>query len=77
MLAAYESFDDGNDALGGVITFVGLGFYAGNIYGATTSAHKYNRNKERGFIENLKREEIDFSTRISDKGVALCFNYFF
>jgi tetratricopeptide (TPR) repeat protein len=77
MLAAYESFDDGNDALGGVITFVGFGFYAGNIYGATTSAHKYNRNKVKRFIESLKKEEVDFSTRISDKGVALCFNYSF
>ncbi len=48
MVAAYTAFDDGNTALGGVITFVEAGFYAGNIYGSITSARKYNiREKSR------------------------------
>lgn len=54
ILAAYESFDHDQNALGGVITFVGFGFYAGNIYGAASSAHKYNRQADRDFISILK-----------------------
>ncbi len=55
MWAAYESFDNGNPALGAVIAFVESGFYAGNIYGGMNSAHKFNRAGTRHFIENLKR----------------------
>ncbi len=43
ILAAVESFEDGNDALGGLIAFIGSGFYGGSIYGGISSAHKYNR----------------------------------
>lgn len=42
MLAAYTAFDDGNSALGGVIGFVGAGFYSGSIYGSVAAVHKYN-----------------------------------
>ena len=42
MLAAYKAFDNGNPALGGVIGFVGAGFYSGSIYGSISAAHKYN-----------------------------------
>ena len=52
--AAYESFDNDLDALGGIISFVGLGFYAGNIFGATAAAHKYNQSQTRRFIDNLR-----------------------
>jgi len=44
--AAYEAFDHDLDALGGIITLFELGFYSGNIYGAVSSAHKYNRDKK-------------------------------
>lgn len=44
MVAAYEAFDQGNEALGGVIGLVETGFYAGNIYGSMTTAHRYNQN---------------------------------
>ena len=44
MVAAYEAFDQGNEALGGVIGLVETGFYAGNIYGSMTAAHRYNQN---------------------------------
>ncbi|MBW1994595.1 MAG: tetratricopeptide repeat protein, partial [Deltaproteobacteria bacterium] len=54
-LAAYESFDSDLNALGAITGVVGLGFYAGNIYGAISSAHKHNRRQTRKFIENLKR----------------------
>ena len=54
--AAYESFDNDLDALGGILSLVGLGFYAGNILGATASAHKYNRDQTRRFVDHLKRK---------------------
>ncbi|MCP3940087.1 MAG: hypothetical protein GY710_01205 [Desulfobacteraceae bacterium] len=44
--AAYESFDNGNPALGGVISFVETGFYSGNIYGSISAAHKYNKAQQ-------------------------------
>lgn len=56
ILAAYDAFDSGNEALGGVIAFVGAGFYAGNIYGAVSSAHKYNRASHQTFLKNLKEK---------------------
>jgi len=46
IFAAYEAFDNDLYVLGGIISFVELGFYAGNIYGATTSAHKINRSQK-------------------------------
>ena len=76
--AAYESFDDNNNALGGVIAFVEFGFYAGNIYGAVTSAHKYNRKKHVQFIERLKNNtKVNFSADIKKKGVCLAFQFVF
>jgi tetratricopeptide (TPR) repeat protein len=54
VLAAVESFDHDQHALGGVIAFVGFGFYAGNIYGSASSAHKYNRRAARDFLTRLK-----------------------
>ncbi len=40
---AYEAFNSDNPGLGGVISFVESGFYAGNIYGSISAAHKYNK----------------------------------
>ena len=60
MYAAYESFDRGNNALGGVITFVETGFYTGNIYGSITAAHKYNKAQQ---IKILNRE-FNLGTRV-------------
>lgn len=55
MWAAYESFDNDLNGLGTMISLVGLGFYLGNIYGAVSSAHKYNRQRKLDFIDQLKR----------------------
>lgn len=72
--AAYESFDGENPALGGLLTFVEVGFYAGNIYGAVTSAHKYNRKKTGLFLERLKDNvKINLSTDVKSQGVCLSF----
>lgn len=52
--AAVESFEGDLYGLGGLITVVGAGFYAGSIYGATTAAHKYNRQQQEAFARDLK-----------------------
>ncbi|MDL1967208.1 MAG: tetratricopeptide repeat protein [Deltaproteobacteria bacterium] len=76
--AAYEAFDNDNAALGGIIAFVGTGFYAGNIYGSVSSAHKYNKNKKKRFIEKLKENtKIRFSADYNNTGVLISFNYLF
>ena len=76
--AAYESFDNGLYALGSVITFVEIGFYAGNIYGSVASAHKYNRKNERRWIENLRRRlKVNLATRPENRGVELSLRYTF
>jgi tetratricopeptide (TPR) repeat protein len=70
--AAYESFDEGHEALGGVISFVGFGFYSGNIYGAISSAHKYNQKKTGQFIHHLKNNvKINLSADMKNRGVSL------
>ena len=41
--AAAESFHRDQDVLGGILAFLELGWYSGNIYSAVNCAHKYNR----------------------------------
>jgi len=78
MFAAYESFDDDNNALGGILAFVGFGFYAGNIYGAVASVHKYNRSKTTGFIEDLKtKHKLNLSADLQNKGACLTLQFVF
>jgi tetratricopeptide (TPR) repeat protein len=74
IFAAYESFDSGNEALGGIIAFVGAGFYAGNIYGAVSSAHKYNRASHQHFLENLRNKtRVTLSVIPEKQGIVLGF----
>lgn len=69
MYAAYEAFDNDNDALGGIITLVEFGFYTGNIYGAVSSAHKYNQAKTGQFIQKLmENHKVNFSAGFNAKG---------
>ncbi|GMQ79992.1 MAG: hypothetical protein BMS9Abin03_456 [Thermodesulfobacteriota bacterium] len=78
ILAAYESFDKGHGALGGLLTFAGFGFYAGNIYGAVTSAHKFNRKKTGQFIYKLKKNtRVNLSADLENKSVYLTFRFSF
>ncbi len=70
--AAWESFDDEQYALGSVITFVAFGFYSGNIYGAVSGAHKYNRDRVSEFRERLnRRRPISLSLAPAPEGAAL------
>ncbi len=56
IMAAHTSFERGNPALGGVISFVEAGFYAGNIYGSISSAHKHNRFQNQQALEGLEQD---------------------
>ena len=72
ILAAWEAFDQGNPALGGVIAAVEFGFYAGNIYGGIASAHKFNDKKTQGFIDSLKEKaQIGFSGARGGLGLSV------
>lgn len=75
--AAYEAFDNEMPALGAGITVVGFGFYAGNIYGGVSSAHKYNYNQTQNFIKRL-RQNTKISLGVDPKGdVAFAIRYNF
>lgn len=52
--AAVEAFDNGNEALGVLVTLFEIGFYSGNIYSAVNCAHKHNRKQRRDFLQYLK-----------------------
>lgn len=76
--AAYEAFDNDNNALGALLTFVEVGFYAGNIYGAVGSAHKFNRANTQQFIDNLRKNtKIDLSADIESKAIQLSLRFSF
>jgi len=65
-------------ALGGVITFVEIGFYSGNIYGSISSAHKYNRDQDRKLVDRLKENlKVNLSSRPENKGLELSLQYRF
>ena len=69
-----EAFQHKNYAVGGILTFFELGWYSGNIYSAVSSAHKYNRNKKKEYLDIWKRKDL-FSLGISfrDKYPVACF----
>ena len=71
--AAVESFDQDHDVLGGILTFLELGWYSGNIYSALNSAHKYNRKVRNDFRRSLPdRLNLNlFTSRDGLLGLAL------
>lgn len=56
LASAWQAFDKDMPWLGGLISFVEIGVFSGTLYSAVGSAHKYNRQATRGFIEGLKRQ---------------------
>ncbi|MCP4688986.1 MAG: tetratricopeptide repeat protein [Desulfobacterales bacterium] len=76
---AYESFDNGNEFLGGLLSVVGLGFYTGSIYGSVSGAHKYNRAERDKFIDGIKKDVgVRLSvTPVKSGGVALSLRWDF
>jgi tetratricopeptide (TPR) repeat protein len=78
--SAYDAYDNEQYGLGGLLTFVGLGFYAGNIYGAITDAHKYNHLRMQEYKDRLKLDYLTDSgptPQASTKGVFLSLHFYF
>ncbi len=75
--AAVESFRQDHDALGGMLSFLGLGWYTGNIYSAVNCAHKYNRKAREDFVKGLP-DHLKlgvFSSSRGDLGLGLSFDF--
>lgn len=67
--AAVDSFDNGNDGLGVLLSVLGAGFYGGSIYGSIACAHKYNRRQAHGLVERLKQDfKISLAPTVSQRG---------
>jgi tetratricopeptide (TPR) repeat protein len=84
MFAAYQSFENDNDFLGGVLSFVEAGFYMGNVYGSISSAHKYNKKEKKAFIEKLKQDyrthqnnTLSLQAGFVNNGIGIQFKYNF
>ncbi len=68
--AAIEAFNKDQNVLGGILAFLELGWYSGNIYSAVNSAHKYNRALKDDYLKNLPELNL-FSTSKRGFGLAL------
>ncbi len=77
--SAYDAFDQEQYGLGSLLTFVGIGFYAGNIYGAVSDAHKYNQARQQQYTDRLKQEYLINAgrPRVSSNGLFLSLNFSF
>ena len=62
---AMESFRKGEDATGAILLFFEAGWYAGNIYSATSGAHKYNKKSKEDLLYKLERK---YSLEVDGKG---------
>ena len=72
--AAAEAFEDDNEALGGILSFLEAGWYAGNIYSAVNCAHKYNRKAKNDFLLRLN-ENAGFNLSLyGNQNFGLSFN---
>lgn len=50
------SFQQGNYAVGGILTFFEVGWYTGNIYSAVGAAHKHNNREEEMFRYEIEKK---------------------
>lgn len=55
-----EAFQHENYAVGAILTFFELGWYSGNIYSAVSSAHKYNKQKKKEYLQELEKGSFLF-----------------
>ena len=56
--AAHDAYDEDQYALGSLLAFAGIGFYAGNIYSAVGDAHKFNEVQKQSYRNALKRHIV-------------------
>ena len=72
--AAVEAFHQDHNVLGGILTFLEIGWYSGNIYSAINAAHKYNRKVRDDFRKSLK-DQLDLRFFAAKKGeIAFALN---
>jgi len=75
---AVESYNNEDYAVAGILTFFELGWYFGNIYSATSSAHKYNKRLKDGYIRDLKEKKgVSLHINPVDKSYYMAFNFRF
>ena len=75
--AAAESFNRDHEVLGGILTLLEVGWYAGNIYSAVNCAHKHNRKLQNDFRDSLK-DQFDlrfFAAGRWGLGISLSYRY--
>ena len=66
--SAIELFEDDKYVTGGIVTFLELGWYTGNIYSAVGSAHKFNKRTRESFLQGLRdRAHLSY---FYDRGTA-------
>jgi tetratricopeptide (TPR) repeat protein len=71
-----EAFQHKNYVVGGILTFFELGWYSGNIYSAVSSAHKYNRKKQKEYLDSLDREgRLSLGVTLRERQPMLTFRY--
>jgi tetratricopeptide (TPR) repeat protein len=68
--AAIEAFNNDHEVLGGILAFLELGWYSGNIYSAVNSAHKHNRALKDNYLKSLPELNF-FSTSERSFGLSL------
>ncbi len=64
---AMESFRKDEDTTGAILLFFEAGWYAGNIYSATSGAHKYNRKSREDLLYKMERK---YSLGTNGKGTV-------
>jgi outer membrane protein assembly factor BamD (BamD/ComL family) len=65
--ATFEAFDKDHVVLAGILGFLELGWYAGNIYSAVNSAHKHNRRLQEEFRGHFM-DRLQIVPLLSDRG---------
>jgi len=75
--ASVQSFNHDQDVLGGMLSFLELGWYSGNIYSAVNCAHKYNRKVKEDFRRHLSDRLTlqPFFSKRGQVGLALKFDF--
>jgi len=75
--ATVEAFNHDQNALGGILAFLEVGWYSGNIYSAVNVTHKWNRKVRDDFRKGLF-DSVDLHLLSAGKmpaGLALTFRF--
>lgn len=56
ILGTFEAFQNENYVVGGILLFLEVGWYGGNIYNASNNAHKHNQHLKRNHLQQMKSD---------------------